>query len=75
MFFYFLLLYFMILTIINKKTFYRRFEMKRPETAMTLIHEIIGDAPFLYEGSFTDGITHAEKLGYDCVEIHASSAD
>ena len=49
--------------------------MKRPETAMTLIHEIIGDAPFLYEGSFTDGIAHAEKLGYDCVEIHASSAD
>lgn len=49
--------------------------MKRPETAITLIHEIIGDAPFLYEGSFADGIVHAKELGYDCVEIHATSVE
>lgn len=49
--------------------------MKRPETAITLIHKIIGDAPFLYEGSFAGGIARAEELGYDCVEIHATSAE
>ncbi len=49
--------------------------MKRPETAITLIHEIIGNAPFLYEGSFTDGIAYAKKLGYDRVEIHATSVE
>lgn len=49
--------------------------MKRPETAITLIHEIIGNAPFLYEGNFTDGIVYAKELGYDCVEIHVTSVE
>lgn len=44
-------------------------------TSLTVINKIIGDAPFLFEGSFSDGVTYAKRLGYDCVEIHASSSD
>lgn len=49
--------------------------MKKTMTSLTLIHKIIGSAPFLYEGSFPDGIAYARRTGYDCVEIHATSAD
>lgn len=45
------------------------------KTSLTVIHKIIGNAPFLFEGSFSDGAAYAKKLGYDCVELHATSPD
>ena len=49
--------------------------MKQIKTSLTVIQEIIGDAPFLFEGSFADGIAYAEKTGYDYVEIHSTTPD
>lgn len=49
--------------------------MGKLKTSLTLIERIIADAPFLYEGDFSAGIRYAKRLGYDCVEIHATSAD
>ena len=49
--------------------------MKKIKTSLTVIKEIIGDAPFLFEGSFADGIAYAEKTGYDYVEIHSTTPD
>lgn len=49
--------------------------MTRPQLSLTLIREIIGNAPFLFEGSFPDGIAYASRLGYDCVEIHTTEPD
>jgi len=45
------------------------------KTSLTVIKEIIGDAPFLFEGTFADGIAYAEKTGYDYVEIHSTTPD
>ena len=44
------------------------------QTSLTCIHKIIGSAPFLFEGSFRDGILTARKLGFDCVELHVNSS-
>lgn len=49
--------------------------MTKLSTSLTVINKIIGDAPFLFEGAFSDGIAYAKRLGYDCVEIHAQSSD
>jgi Sugar phosphate isomerases/epimerases len=49
--------------------------MSRSATSLTVIKKIIGDAPFLFEGSFPDGVAYAKKLGYDCVEIHVTTPD
>lgn len=42
------------------------------QLSLTLTDKIIGNAPFLYEGSFESGIAYARKLGYDGVELHVS---
>jgi len=49
--------------------------VKNVKTSLTVIKEIIGDAPFLFEGSFADGIEYAEKLGYNYVELHSTTPD
>ncbi len=38
--------------------------------SMTIVDQIIGAAPFVYEGDFAEGIYQAEALGYDGVELH-----
>ncbi|MBQ9015029.1 MAG: sugar phosphate isomerase/epimerase [Firmicutes bacterium] len=44
-------------------------------TSLTVIKEIIGDAPFLFEGTFPEGIAYAHSLGYDCVELHSTDPE
>lgn len=39
-------------------------------TAMTMVDHILGNAPFVYEGDFLQGIARAKALGYDAVELH-----
>lgn len=42
------------------------------QLSLTLTDKIIGDAPFLYEGSYEKGIAYAHTLGYDGVELHVT---
>lgn len=49
--------------------------MFRPRLSMTMVTQIIGSAPFLYEGDFSRGIELAREYGYDCVEIHVADPD
>ncbi len=49
--------------------------MFRPRLCLTMVTQIIGSAPFLYEGSFPEGIALARQYGYDCVEIHVADPD
>ena len=45
-------------------------------TSMTMVDQIIGSAPFVYEGDFAQGVAKARELGYDGVELHiADPAD
>lgn len=45
-------------------------------TAMTMVDRIVGNAPFVYEGDFLQGVSQAKALGYDAVELHiANPAD
>ena len=45
-------------------------------TSMTMVDRIIGSAPFVYEGDFTEGIRKGKELGFDGVELHiANPAD
>jgi len=39
-------------------------------TSLTIVDQLIGSAPFLCEGDFTEGIRYAASLGYDGVELH-----
>lgn len=39
-------------------------------TSMTMVDRIIGRAPFVYEGDFTEGIRTGKELGFDGVELH-----
>lgn len=38
--------------------------------SMTMVDRIIGSAPFVYEGDFSQGVAQAKALGYDAVELH-----
>lgn len=49
--------------------------MFQPRLSMTLTKKIIGSAPFLYEGSFPEGIAAAHHYGFDCVEINVADPD
>ena len=41
-----------------------------------MVDQIIGSAPFVYEGDFAQGVAKARELGYDGVELHiADPAD
>lgn len=49
--------------------------MFRPNLTLTMTKKIIGQAPFLYEGNFCEGIAYARDYGYDSVEIHVANPD
>ncbi len=40
--------------------------------SMTMVDQLLGNAPFVYEGDFVKGIHHAYALGYSGVELHTA---
>lgn len=43
--------------------------------SMTMVDQLIGNAPFIYEGDFVEGVYHAYALGYSGVELHTANPE